>query len=224
MKLIAHLALFTLLPFLSGCLTGGALQAAKRPTTKTFYDSVSKVEKAGVTEDGRLYIFFEKDFTNSTSSRFTLVVPLAEIQTNAQDYGYCTPKIKYVTLNVPGNRIRTNWTLPESSEGNLELVPIETFPLPSGYFTEFSYSHFTLVTNATRTLYLTKTGPIQFVYVDASIMRAFTIVNVNPLVVSKKHPAYYALLPLTVPADIATSPIQGVGLLMLYWWFSHLHC
>ena len=30
---------------------------------------------------------------------------------------------------------------------------------------------------------------------------------------NKPHPAYYALLPLTIPVDIATSPVQGIFIL-----------
>jgi hypothetical protein len=33
---------------------------------------------------------------------------------------------------------------------------------------------------------------------------------------SQPHGGYYALLPLTVPVDVATSPIQGILLLVFY--------
>lgn len=35
----------------------------------------------------------------------------------------------------------------------------------------------------------------------------------QPFQTDKPHPAYYALLPLTIPADIVTLPIQGVIML-----------
>lgn len=36
----------------------------------------------------------------------------------------------------------------------------------------------------------------------------------------KPHPAYYALVPLTVPADIATSPVQ-LGIYLF--WYAGIH-
>lgn len=221
MKLITQLALIAFLPFLSGCVTSRALDEAKKTTTKSFYDSVSKVEKAVVTKDGQLCIFFEKDLTNSAQSHFTLIIPLAQIQTNAQVHrvayvGDRHDSVTYGTLHVPGNTIRAHWTLLENPESNLIFVQVGT-PIIVGERDD-TYRHdqnFILLPNAKQTIYLTRTTPIEFVYVDASTNRSFTIITVDPIVVSKKHPAYYALLPLTIPADIALSPYYAFVLIML---------
>jgi hypothetical protein len=38
-------------------------------------------------------------------------------------------------------------------------------------------------------------------------------VNGDTVHTGKPHPAYYAFLPLTIPTDIVTSPIQGIFIL-----------
>jgi hypothetical protein len=43
---------------------------------------------------------------------------------------------------------------------------------------------------------------------------AFGNDDVQKNIDGKPHPAYYAWLPLSIPADIATAPIQGIGLLI----------
>jgi hypothetical protein len=36
-----------------------------------------------------------------------------------------------------------------------------------------------------------------------------------------EQPGYYALLPLTIPADVVTSPFQLIGYCFFAWEFSH---
>ena len=224
-------------------------QAANRHTVEiTLYNSVDRIENAAVTKDDQLCVFFEKDLTNSPQkSHFSLILPLVQIQTNAQYHdvafnsdGSITfvktpPRIKrttYWTLQVPGGTIRTNWTFLKSPKDDLNPVPIGTSPIRRGHdwtklanLTALNADNFLLLSNAIQTVYLTRTTPIEFVYVDASMNRSFTIITVDPTVVSKTHtdhPAYYALLPLTVPADIATLPLQALALVgILIWWPGH---
>src|SRR5690242_9472407 len=101
MKLIAYVALFALPPFLSGCLSMKVTQAVDTHMVETrLYDSVDKIEKAGVTKDDQVWIFFEKDQTNSMPDRFTLVIPLAQIRTNVQNQpGFATAGILRTTNN-----------------------------------------------------------------------------------------------------------------------------
>ena len=63
-----------------------ATQAANKQTVEiTLYNSVDRIGNAAVTKDNQLCIFFEKDLTNSPEkSHFTLTIPLAQFQTNAQ--------------------------------------------------------------------------------------------------------------------------------------------
>jgi len=238
MKLIIQLALVALLPFLSGCYTAQTLNAAKAPASETIlFGSVDKIEKAGITKDGQLYIFFEKDLTNSPkTSRFSLAIPLVQIQTNSgyndwlvatNDHGamnigsgffpkslYSSPdRHTWRTLQVPGGQIRKNWpslTIPDS-----KFIPVATalthwerYTDPVENPTVLHDKDFILLSNATQTVYLTRTAPIEFVYVDASTNQSYTIVKVDPTVVTKRHPAKYAWLPLTVPADIILSPFE----------------
>jgi hypothetical protein len=176
--------------------------------SKTKYNyTVSKIEKAVVTKEGRLCVYFEEDLTNSTQRRLSLVVPLAQFQTNAQNV-YLPQNITCARLDVLAKRLRANWTLLEKSERDLNIIPIGTFSNPSGRYNELYFTNCTPLLNAPQTIYLTRKSPIQFVYVDASIKRPFTIVELSPTVTTKKKSAYYLLLPLTVPADLVLWPFQ----------------
>jgi len=86
LKLISYLAFLVFLPFLSGCLSMKATEAANKHTVEiTLYNSADRIEKAAVIKDDQLCIFFEKDLTNSIQqSHFSLTIPLAQIQTNSQ--------------------------------------------------------------------------------------------------------------------------------------------
>ena len=102
----------------------------------------------------------------------------------------------------------------KSSKSDLHFFPTETILTQKVHdWTALHGEKFILISNATQTVYLTRNTPIEFVLVDASLKRRFTIITVDPTLVSEKrtdHPAYYFLLPLTVPVDIATSPFQAI--------------
>jgi len=272
-KLIARFALIALLPLLSGCLSTGITQAANKHVVKTLlYDSVDRIEKAAITADDRLCVFFEKDFTNSVRSRFTLLIPLEQIRTNSNVNGltivgligntnsydlyskvrypelaehlrsklavpsirtnllYIECVVTYAMLSVPGGTIQTNWTLLDHPVDDFQFVPIgDPAILPKHRDVRARLLGFPLLSNATETVYLTRTEPIEFSYVDASMKRSMTVVKVEPYEVSHTqidHPGYYCWLALTVPVDIATSPLQAIG--YAYMWcilsgLGHMH-
>lgn len=228
--------------------------ANNRKVETRLYDSVDKIEKAGISKDDQLCVFFEKYSTDSTKSHFAVVIPLSQIRTNAgvqtgfttagimrttnsddlylrlvRDKGNplfvrCT--ITSATLHVPGSTIQTNWALLENQKINLKSIPIgEPLIVRPNDNAAYHGLSLTLLSNATETVYLTRTEPIEFAYIDASIKRSLTIVTVDPYIVSTKrteHPGYYCFLPLTVPVDIATFPIQAVCYGFVYWMFSGL--
>ena len=250
-KLIAYLALVSLLPFLSGCFSFRVTQKANRHTVETrFYCSADKIEKAGINKDDQLCIFFEKDLTNSMRNYFALTIPLKQIQTNVQNqpgftkagimcttnyYDVETPHfsqtasnllfqnvppadktnplfrvrlITYATIHVAGSTVHSNWTWPHNLESN--CIPVGATLVAQGYTADHC-SDFLLLSNSTQTVYLTKTNPIEFTYIDTSVKRSFTIVTVDPIMVSRvctEHPGYYGLLPVAIIADIVTFPFQ----------------
>ena len=154
--------------------------------------------------------FLKEYLTNSLQkSRLTLTVPLAQIQTNTHYYYEAFhPNRRIYALQVPRSAIRPNCTLLKKSKSDLVFIPIGTDLNPDA----LQAGDFMLLSNATQTVYLTRTSPVEFVYVDSSMKVPFTSVTVAPTIVTKRHPAYYLLLPLTIPADIATAPFQIIGL------------
>ena len=128
--------------------------------------------------------------------------------------------VTYATMHVPaGSTIRTNL---ENSESDLKFIPVAA-PLIVGVADNTAYhclDFYTFCPNATQTVYLTRTNPIEFTYIDTSIKRSFTIVTIDPVIVSNErteHPGYYCLFAvLSIVADIATSPFQAIGLLFIW--------
>jgi hypothetical protein len=248
MKLAARVVLLALLPLLSGCLSTQVIQSAKIKTVLTpVYNSADKIENAAITKDGELCLFFEKHLTNSTQSHFTVVIPLEQIRTNAHEYYAVSTsgilrstnsdalfsklsrdktnpllvrcEITSATFYVSDGTIQTNWTLLEGSRSHLRFIPVGE-PLIVGPNDNAKYHglELTLLSNATETVYLTRSTPIEVAYIDTSVKRSQTILTFPEMMTSTQHaehPGYYALLPLTVPIDIATSPIQAVCLMFL---------
>lgn len=269
MKFLTSFALIAFLPFLSGCFSMKATQAANKHIVQTtLYDSADAIEKAAITKDNQLCVFFVKFPTNSKPSRFTLFIPLAQMRTNAQMqpafaaagilhstnnydlYLKLPPAVERAmfpesklpadktnalfvkcvitsaTMNVPGSTICTNLTLLENGQNFLKFIPVGA-PLNLGRYENALYHglDLPLLSNAMETVYLTKTNPIEFTYIDASIKRSMTIITIDPYVISTEHtdhPGYYFLLPLTVPVDIVTSPFQVIYYGWMYLVFSGL--
>ncbi len=130
MKLMTRFALIALLPLLSGCLSTGIIQAANRHVVKTpLYDSVDRIEKAATTEDDQLCIFFEKDFTNSNRSRFTLLIPLEQIRSDAKMHGLATAGIMRNTNSYQLYSKLNSTAVAEHLRSRLAEPSIRTNPL-----------------------------------------------------------------------------------------------
>jgi hypothetical protein len=234
--------MFSISPLLAGCITSHTLDAVNQPTTQTLSDRVSHIEKVVVSKDNQLLILLDGHLANSwQASRFTLVVPLAQIQTNAMiGLSSATNGVTFGILNVSRNAIHADWVLSKNSDDYEEAVPVGAqIPTP----TEFRFNWYgwevpqafansaKLLPNTTRTLYpieeyrdlngIERPTKIEFIYVDATARQAYTIIAVDQATITiKTHKGYYCLLPLTVPLDIATLPVQiPVGIYEL----THFH-
>ncbi len=229
MKRIVPVVLFAFLPLLSGCLTSRTLDAVNTRTSKTLGDVVDHVEKAAITKDGQLYIFFEGNMTNSAQrGRFILTFPLAQIHVHTENYpASSTNKIICGSINVPRSAIKTNANAQESLGAIFKAVPVGSpITYPDGSNLWDFVEAYKLLPNTTQTLYPIKDlrstnhydwpAPMEFVYVDASAKQAFTFIYVDRVTVwSAKNKGYYLLLPLTIPLDIATIPIQIPFILLM---------
>jgi len=241
MKILKLILVFSILPFLTGCATYYTLKAVDKPTTRTLPDRVDHIEKVVISKDNQLLIFFDGCLTNSSQKgRFTLAVSLAQIQTNADIYGLLDTNGTIGKLRVSRNAIHADWMPQEISVGNLKTVPVGS-PIPAAGFQNCeapgAYAESAkLLPNTTQTLYpIIEYGAfnpngwpakMEFIYLDATAVdttakRAYTIIAVDqPTITIKKHRGYYCLLPLTVPADIATFPLQVVGAGIGFWYMA----
>lgn len=219
---IVSLALFMCLPVLSGCITASAIQQANTSIVTRRYASADRIAMAALTPDQQLCVFFEKDSTNAVGkSQFSLPVPLVLLSNNVQelcdrdfrmrnvDGSYQTRHVSYAVLRIPGNAISKNWPLLKTARPDLQFIPVGELVMRRQVGPAFyHYTDFPLLSNATQTVYLTRTNPIEFVYVDPSLKRSFNVLSIQPDAVTKKQPGCYFLLPITVPLDIATLPVQ----------------
>src|SRR5215469_1821280 len=86
MKLIKIALIFSVLPFLTGCITSETIHMAKTPVDIVYPDQVSHVEKAVISDDNQLVVFFEGSLSNSVRrSKFTLNIPLKDIGTRPEE-------------------------------------------------------------------------------------------------------------------------------------------
>jgi len=226
MKLIARVVLLALLPFLSGCLTSNTMDAVNATSSKTLPDRLFHVEKAVVTKDNQLCILFEGALTNSLQkSRFTLTAPLGQIQVSSGNYT-STNKIVYGVLRVPRSAIRQGWVQENLPADSKAIQVSSTVVIPDGSNLWDYVESYKPLPDSAPTLYpiddLRGTNhydwpvPMEFIYVDSSTNQAFTIMQVDQVKVeSGKHYGYYILLPLTIPVDIATLPVQIPFILLM---------
>jgi hypothetical protein len=250
MKGILLISLSALLPLLSGCITSRTLDAGEAQVSETTtYDSADRIAQAGITADGRLCILFEQDWTNSpTPRRFSVVLPLSQVQSNSHyvrvaitpdgrgslhNFRIVPPgyiDVAFWSLPVSAREVRTNWNW---SENDWRSIPVGKADILRGTnryaltnFAALRSERFAVLPNATQTVYLIHTEPIEFVYVDASSQRDLTTLTIHPPAFThtytRYYPGYYFLLPLTVPLDIVTLPLQGLYFLTAYMVFGRI--
>lgn len=113
------------------------IRTAKTPVDIVYPDQVLNVEKAVISDDNQLVIYFEGSLSNSVRrSKFTFNIPLKdigtrpkEIQSYALEFGtnqYAEGII--AVLNVPRDSIHAGWA--SHTNGNLESVAIKEAPIP----------------------------------------------------------------------------------------------
>lgn len=206
------------------------LSAVGQPTGHSQYDRIELIDRV-VLKEHTLLFFLEGRLTNSSSkSKFTVAIPLATVRsTNMELAGGVSGFPLYAEQKVSRDVIHPGWT-PETPRGDAAInIPIGPPRQQNGHPDDYPwerpivYSEFAkLLPNTTRTIYpltrydngLPKSGgnlAMEFVYVDPTMKQAYTVIYVDQVrVTTTKHNGYNFLLPLTVPADIATFPIQAI--------------
>ena len=219
MRLAAWIMVGSILPVLTGCyFTKGAIATANQPTSHALYDRVDRVEKV-VLKDERLLVFLEGRLTNSSAKgEFTLTVPLTDINI----YQAVSVFPEYGTLKVSREAIHTGWTPATPPVDSYRTIPIGPPIQQDGYPDDYPWERPVIYAKSaiplpgrTQTIYplaqYRASGRLamEFIYVDTAARRAYTVIYVDQVRVTKtKRNTYYCLLPLTVAADIATSPFQ----------------
>lgn len=231
---IVRLSLMLLtLPFLAGCLSMTAINSANYPGARVVPDRIRHIERAGISKDNQLLILLVGSITNSPrNSHFTLTVPLSQIETRAEIYSWHGKNgLPCAGLSVPRSAIAQGWPRQESFK-DFKPVPIG-LPIsprygvyPSG-FAEYTIGESPkALHNSTQTLYQVRLPrQMEFIFIDASDKRASTDLRVTPLLYTpKKDWKYYFLLPVTVPLDVATAPVQIPFIIFIGYAMGHSGC
>src|SRR6516225_1980802 len=138
MKIFRFALLLVALPFLGGCLSFSAVNSAKYPSARVVPDQIH-VEKAAISKNNELLIFLKGSITNSPrDSRFTLAIPLAEIESryNVYPLPYTNGTFR-ANMDVQRNAIHEGWS-EQTITNNIEIVPIgraisPPYVFPDGY-------------------------------------------------------------------------------------------
>jgi len=218
-----------MLPLFSGCITSLTMDSANTRTFKTLNDSVDRIAKATITKDNELLIFVEARMTNSTQSgQYTLVVPLNEIKVNTDHYPLgSTNVINYGSLRLPRSRVLAGWTTKAEAAEGQKAVPVgPPIVIPEGSHLWSDASQYKVLPGADQTIYQIKElrstnryewpTAMVFIYVDARSSQAFSFLQVEPFTYwTAKHSEKLWLLPLTIPLDLATIPVQVPFMLLM---------
>jgi hypothetical protein len=203
------------LPLLAGCISSSAISAAKSPHARVLPDRVH-VEKAAISKDNQLLIYLEGSITNSSkTNRFTLRIPLAQLEDNGHIINLvATNGLPSAVINVPRHELYEGWIfqkrLRDAKPVAIGLPISPPYRFPDGDPAYRTGGSTKLLPNSTQALCQVRMADqIEFIYIDSSDKRAFTDLRVEPAMgTPSEEPGYYFLLPVTVPLDIATSPIQ----------------
>lgn len=221
--------MLAILPFLSGCLTSLTMDSANTRTFKTLPDAVDRIEKASITRDNELLIFIEARMTNSPQrGQYTLAVPLSGIKVSTDHYPLgSTNIINYGSLRLPRNRVLEGWAAKEGAAVGQKSVPVgPPIVLPEGGNLWSDVGKYKVLPGADQTIYqitdlrstnrYDRPAPMVFIYVDVRSDRAFSFLQVEPVTYwTAKHSEKLWLLPLTIPLDLATIPVQMPFILLM---------
>ena len=200
MRILATTLMLSILPLLNGCFTYRTLHAVHEPTQHELPDRIYRVEKSVISKDNQLLIFLEGCLSNSPQkSRFTLVVPLEQIQ-NLKGSGLPGTNGKtWDELNLSRDAIHADWMPQDNSVDYVKTVSVGSpIPTSAAAFSRpgdpredpWSFAKYAkLLPNTTQTVYPV-TGfrdfrnndwptEMEFIYVDASTKQEYTIIHVD---------------------------------------------
>lgn len=193
-----------------------AVDSAKHPDARALPDRIHRVERAGISKNDELLILFVGSVTNSPrNSHYTLTVPLAQMKMQPNFYSWCdTNGLRCGAFDLPRSALKEGWPVEKSLNG-LKPVPLGSPITPESVYPNGTIAYETavpakLLPNSAQSLFQVHLPyRIEFIFVDASDVRANTDFRVTQVLVTPRRDwGYYFLLPVTIPLDIATAPIQ----------------
>jgi hypothetical protein len=193
-------------------------------------DFVDSWTSASLNQSNQLMIFVEGRMTNSPHrSKYTITVPLSEMKVHAYRATAASTNASFSwgTLRLPRSWIVEGWTTNAAIETDWKPAPIGP-PITNTWELQLLTHAPTLkpLPGTERTLYplidartnsAAWPSPLEFIYIDSTHPEAFTHVEAETVQVPVNNDGYYALLPLAIAGDIATSPFQ---ILFIILWFS----
>lgn len=202
-----QLLLLLVLPAVSsGCCTLLTISAANNAETVSWYDSIERVEKAAVTPDNRLLLYAEGNLIGSSEEKkFVLTIPLDEADRSF-----------FKRAEVPRSALTKGWDATTPQDANLAPVTVSLRSEQTDQIWSLKWVPPNAETNVTgRTLLVFQDEDHQeniiFVYVDPASFSSplkFKLDGETELRPGRYYLTMFFLLPVAIPMDIATSPIQ----------------
>jgi hypothetical protein len=202
---------------LSGCLTGITVASATCEHLAYLHDKVAHVEKAAVTPDNKLVIWVNGQMAGADCpGNYTVTASLARLEPGASAF-----TSGHEGENNMGHVRRTDiidgWDAESMRSGDLRPVgtaPLVVLPRHDRAYSEWQRRQFTGVEAAERTVYVVVPNGeddlnLTLVYVEHGRLPEQTFFNLESKSVRVPHRYHLLLwLPITIPVDAATLPIQ----------------
>jgi len=207
-----------LLPLLlSGCLTANTITFATHEHTYYLHEQVKQVKQAAVTPDSKLVLWMDGKMAGAEHrGKYTVTASLhaSTSLSPARDMDHATIRRRDIVEGWDTNAMKTP-----------ELFPVAVAPLVVLPDHEDTYKHraqFNGIEGADRSVYVVESAAhdinLDVVYVDNGRVPRKTFFNLETKHVQVPHRYYLFLwLPVTIPVDAATLPLQ---LLMWPMWAS----
>jgi hypothetical protein len=195
---------------LSGCMTGKVLDSARAPQTKIRKDVLHEVKQAYLVGNRQVAVLMEASLGGSGKpGRYTLLLPLDRHLDEARKQGD--------RMKLPRNSVRNGW-LAESELGQgsrpIPLAP----PIHLRARGTAELKDFIVLPAQRDTLYVVH-KPLDYLSWELAYVShagagrdRVSIFELKEDTSVSENPAYYLLLPLTVPLDMALFPFELVYL------------
>ena len=209
------LALVLLALVLSGCITANTIGLATSEHTRYLHDKVKRVEKAALTPDSKLVLWVDGQMAGAgRSGKYTISASLSGLEPGRAFLSGHGGERDFAS--VRRTAIVQGWNEELMRSGDLRTVaiaPLVVLPGHQSAYDQHRRLQFTGLEAAERTVYVVRNAEndlnLMLVYAEKGRVPERIFFDLETKYVRVPHRYYLLLwLPVTIPADAATLPLQ----------------